>query len=521
MEYRFIKTLYEELEGTDLREYREKAYGMIQYAKEKLGGDRFSKYYYNSLVKALKLVAKKYGKKEKLPEKDPEIQGQLRWEKEIKRDQCVFLTFLLMNQEVPLKDRQAAEKYSGDSDKRVYVNLLNRFYKAAGMEILINSSMDQVILCFSLATGQPWESWVDMEAEWREKRKEDKGEGEKYSQWRQLKYADLKARVREGLEVKTLETQNTYLAADKKINEIIDMYNAKAHSLEYKEQEEKITLDNIFPQDIQKVMENTQWRRTWYLYRMLSMAIDSQLKEIIKYLRKWRRTHSVLIKEKFEKAVDDCWLRTNLAKIMSRIPLKLGDKEAEEILMIKFYDSPITVEKIARSFNQALGDRDGSVFVRPQYRFLYYFPEEPERFSSPEDQAEYRYMVHTYFGSDQGIRKILERDSNPAGGNRNARLFCKVMSGEVAATREILLLTALVLKKQGCEELDREYVYGHMLINCRFDTELDKNREFDRFFLDSFGNISMLRHNARKLEMDMLRQGKGAVFYNIITGKEV
>ena len=107
------------------------------------------------------------------------------------------------------------------------------------------------------------------------------------------------------------------------------------------------------------------------------------------------------------------------------------------------------------------------------------------------------------------------------GSERNARLFYKVMSGETVTSREMLLLTALVVKKQGSPEMDRDYVYNHILKNCRFDLVLHEDRPFDSFFLQSFSHIDRLHDNAMKLEKDMLVMGRGAVFYNIIRGKEV
>ena len=95
------------------------------------------------------------------------------------------------------------------------------------------------------------------------------------------------------------------------------------------------------------------------------------------------------------------------------------------------------------------------------------------------------------------------------------------MSGETVTSKEMLLLTALVVKKLGSPEMDRDYVYNHILKNCRFDLELHADKPFDSFFLDSFSHIDRLHDNAMKLEKDMLDMGRGAVFYNIIRGKEV
>lgn len=519
MRYDFIKVFCEQLGDMNYEQYREIAYSMIQYGKENLGNGRFSKYFYNSIIDAMKALNKKYGKNHILPSEDDELKEELRWKKEVGKEQCIFLTFLIMTMRKKEREKgkvQATEEdCCVDSYKREYVGILNTFYKANGIEVLINSSMDNAILYFSLATQQPWERWVDMQAEWNRYRDNDDDWHRKHREWRSLNYSEFKERVREGLSENTATTQNTYLEADRTIAEIIDDYNKEkcvGNMLEAK-------VCDVFPADIQKVMENAEWRRMWYLYRMISMVIDYQIETIIKNVKKMKASHNKRDEERLMLAVDTCWLRTNYVKIQKKISSAADDEEMEKLLRDYLNSCPLTVENIAHVFNESLGGYGEIVFVQAKYRFSCHFSELMEEYlNDPKKRAHY-WIIHEYFKSDKDVKNILRNELT--GSERNARLFYKVMSGEIVTSREMLLLTALVVKKQGSPEMDRDYVYNHILKNCRFDLVLHEDRPFDSFFLESFSHIDRLHDNAMKLEKDMLVMGRGAVFYNIIRGKEV
>lgn len=519
MKYDFIKVFCEELGDVNYEQYKDIAYNMIQYGKENLGNGRFSKYFYNSITDAMKVVNKKYGKNHILPSEDEELKEELRWKKEVGKEQCIFLTFLIMTMRKKEREKgkvQATEEdCCPDSYKREYVGILNTFYKANGIEVLINSSMDNAILYFSLATQQPWERWVDMQAEWNRYRDNDDDWHRKHREWRSLNYSEFKERVREGLSENTATTQNTYLEADRTIAEIIDDYNKEkcvGNMLEAK-------VCNVFPADIQKVMENAEWRRMWYLYRMFSMVIDYQIETIIKNVKKMKASHNKRDEKRLMLAVDTCWLRTNYVKIQKKISSVADDEEMEKLLRDYLNSCPLTVENIAHVFNESIGGYGEMVFVQAKYRFSCHFSELMEEYlNDPKKRAHY-WIIHEYFKSDKDVKNILRNELT--GSERNARLFYKVMSGETVTSREMLLLTALVVKKQGSPEMDRDYVYNHILKNCRFDLVLHEDRPFDSFFLESFSHIDRLHDNAMKLEKDMLAMGRGAVFYNIIRGKEV
>ena len=159
------------------------------------------------------------------------------------------------------------------------------------------------------------------------------------------------------------------------------------------------------------------------------------------------------------------------------------------------------------------------VFVQAKYRFAYYFCEQLKEYLEDPRKRTHRGLIRKYFKSDEDVRDI--RDHELTGSERNGRLFCRLMSGDMPMSKEMLLLTALIVKKQGCREMTRDYVYNHILRNCRFDVALNEDRAFDRFFLNSFACIDRLCDNAAVLEKDLLEMGRGAVFYNVIRGKEV
>ena len=90
MEYRFARKLYEILGRIHLNKYQDTAYEMIEYGKKHLGNARFSKYYFNSALRALRLMRRKYKDVKNLPESDSEIETQLMGINEVRRDQVWF-----------------------------------------------------------------------------------------------------------------------------------------------------------------------------------------------------------------------------------------------------------------------------------------------------------------------------------------------------------------------------------------------------------------------------------------------
>lgn len=513
MKYDFVKSFYEKYGNMDFEKYQETAYDMIQYGKDKLGKEKFSKYFYNSIMDMMKLVDKKYGGICKLLFDDTEMKEELRWKKEIKKEQCIFLTFLIM---IMRKNEMEKENSNSDNYKREYVGILNEFYRANGMEILVPSCMDDAILYFSLATQQPWKNWIDMQVEWSEHRGNDDEWHRKHTEWRSLRYSEFKERVRKGLSESTMKTQNTYLEADKTIAEIIDAYNKKK---EYEKGENEVRrVSEVFPVNIQKVMENAEWRRTWYLYRMICMVIDCQIETIIQNAKTAKASHYKLDEERLRGAIDRCWLRTNYSEIQNKIS-SVTDEEMEALLRAYFDDRIITAENIVHVFNESLGGSGEVVFVQAKYRFMRHCSELIEEYLNDPKRRLHRAVILEYFKSDEELKEAW--DGELAGNERNAYLLCKVMSGETITSKEFLLLVALIVKKQGCREINLDYVYNHILKNCRFDEELDEDREFNKFFKNTFFNINKLCENAQKLEREMLEIGRGAVFYNVIRGKEV
>ena len=97
-----------------------------------------------------------------------------------------------------------------------------------------------------------------------------------------------------------------------------------------------------------------------------------------------------------------------------------------------------------------------------------------------------------------------------------------MLAGENETSREMLLLTALVCKNYGCKEIDQEYIYS-MLINCRFDADLDmqKNTPFIKYYNKVFDDIEELKPYSLEFKREMFYQHYCSVFNNIIKGREV
>lgn len=514
MDYRFMREFLDIVDNTEFLQSREIPYRMIAYASEKLGEKRFHKYYFNSVKEAAELMERRYGK-ENLPLEDPELEYKL-GKNMVTKDQCLFLTFLLLEEKVPLKKKSEEERKEGSQENLwKFTGILNRLYRSIRKDPLICSCMEDAILYFCLASEQSWYTWVDLLREWRQLRKEDDLWKQKHQQWKTMSYAQFKHWVEQGTEAgegNGRKTQSTYQEADRKLQEHIQEY--------CKNRKKKVKLAQIFPQDIRNTLENAKWRRTWYLYRLISMGIDQQKRQILDAMETWRRWGGARAEKEFRKAVNDCWLKTNYTRIRKLLTEEKKCKEAKEMLEGYLFSCPITVEHIVREFNICLCEATVSVFAKPKFRLGYYLQEDKQP-RTREEQALVNYMVCLYFNSQKDLERIMKKEEvSFLGGMRNAAPFCKVLSGQVPATKELLLLTALVVREQGCSEITYNYIWNQMMKNCRLEVEANDDRRFDQFVKNTLEGKGTLRENARKLEKCLLEEGKGAVFYNIIHGKE-
>ena len=138
------------------------------------------------------------------------------------------------------------------------------------------------------------ENLGDMQAEWSRREEKDKALHDKYQEWRRLTYGEFKVRVQAGMDEEEYQTQQTYIEEDKKINEIINSY---IHEADWNranpgtgaEDSESISVMDVFPESVRKVMENARVEKTWYLYRMILMTVDCQIDHILRPERKLER----------------------------------------------------------------------------------------------------------------------------------------------------------------------------------------------------------------------------------------
>ena len=520
MDYKFIETVYEHIEDPDISKYEDTAYEMIRYAKEKLGDQQFSKYYFNGIMKGLRLLDQKYKNAVKCPEQDLELKQKLQ-SNPTSRNQCIFFAFLLSECKIALSFCYG----------NPYLSILNSLFRAAGLEVLVNSSIDDTILYLCLATGQKWKTWVDLQAMWNADK--DLFKNGSNEEWRNLSYGEFQKRVDAGLEsvdnlLMMKRTQETFLRADRKIKEIADEYEGreiKVHSI-----------TELIPEDVQKTLEDSEKRRLWYVYRMLSMVINHQIEQCVILLRRFHEETSSAAKaskeKEFRQALSRCWLKSGYKHGGGSATAVLNGRKAEELTeeglrrdLAKYY---IKAEHISRVFDASLGGCDRNVFVKAKCRYYYHF------YSASGNAM----MKMTYFRSVARADRILKymageldkgklseaelKDANSiVGQKRTARPLIQFLSGKVKISKEMLLLVALFAKHQGAEAITRAYVTDHILQNCRFDMDLEDHNIFNHFFFQAFNDIEHLQDYALELEEEYLRQCKGAIFYDMIQGREL
>lgn len=230
---------------------------------------------------------------------------------------------------------------------------------------------------------------------------------------------------------------------------------------------------------------NTELRRRWYFCRIINLIIEQQIKGIkgLDYVReipapvetRWLDDHNQIIINKIVKAFNFCFDGANIED------------------------------------NQSEGLAFGVLTQRKQ------------QYNAPHDKQKdgtERPMTHEI--SDL----IRQTDSGKNGKKRKVG-------------RKLLLMTVLLSKVYGVEEIDLNYVTTHILFNSRYGIEINsENNDFDKFFLDTYNKlekttvfqdrIRVLRNCSADFECKYVKKDKKnqngkeskAVLHDYFLGKE-
>lgn len=294
----------------------------------------------------------------------------------------------------------------------------------------------------------------------------------------------------------------------------------------------------VFSSDIIHSVRNTEKRRTWYMFRMLSVIIEHQIDMVVESLEDYR-ADQLGANEAVKAAIDACWLEKgkeegidNVYATWSQIGQNLNIVEE------------VPIEKIEKALRMS---RINIAKMGSDYD--YYFDGVYTDFDEKEEKRKKRnkgYAFATY-----KMRRGLydETDEDVAIQERTAERGLKgILSGRGGVSREMLLLTVLISLASGVK-IAKNYVTNHVLFNSRFSRVYDKYSAFDNYFCETFDAlydtfdsasnsfaIEILKKRSGLLEeeyiyepmytLDSLEEKKKdetgiAIFHDILFGKKV
>lgn len=287
---------------------------------------------------------------------------------------------------------------------------------------------------------------------------------------------------------------------------------------------------------IKQTICNTEKRRIWYVYNIISKIIEKQIKDIKRDYKNNRNKES---NSQFVELRKRLWLKkTNyqegfpvyFTKSWSEVDLKslkecdlISAKKDEFNSYLKMLRNPDKAEecaKIGRKLkekyqNENLDDSIGKkAWLEQRIKFLENPVVEFEEVS-PELLEQYlkasiinipsiRAAFEEYFDNWERYRTVqLNRESifdkaiyrksfhrteyveiARAGKGQGRREFVwDILTGKVRVTKELLLLFILLAKLYDVESIDKIYIKEHILENSRFNPVLEGKTCFERYYL--------------------------------------
>lgn len=469
MEYKVIKVLWDSIKVDSIKEYEARAREMIVH-DDRADDARSKMYYYNKTEEALGEIRKCEDRAKAegyLKEQIPII-----FKNPATKEWCIFIAFLAKECNIPLEEKMCGK----------YINLLNKLLSTAGFGKLVNADMESILLAFAMRTPTSWEEWIDLQKQMKmtlENEKELEEEQDFHLPFGNIRkdkstsYIELKEKVVRGLDEDGRKTRQTYQQMDLELQTIIEKYQ--------KDEEKKLSrkFEDIFPGKFRRKCSFAAWRRKWYLYRMLLTVIDKNMDDVVNRIneKEFKITgeeyHS--LKTILKRC---CGIKTNYKEAAKQVNKRHPKESLRSYLET---DGKIGIEQLGEIYTEVLGD---DIFWSEKY--------------------------------------LSSEEEGKPGGRMGNRMNV-LLSDQGKVSREMLLLTALVARAHGCSDKINLGYMKNMLENSRFDTELNLDRPFDRYFEKAL-DISTkkgLKELTAEFEQEILDTYHCAALNNIIKGREV
>lgn len=434
-----------------------------------------------------------------------EESGEQVEERKLSELECMTLMFVVIENELNIDKEES------------YLELYEDICESAGCKYALmrmdnKSDMTELILYYVLKTHQGFDIWAGLSKDWKERKETAYALNFEMDNLTTKNFKEVCERIKAGLDETGMETKNSLDIITENMNGII----ADPTRLG------KTKLEEVFNQEVILHVCDTEKRRQWYLYRLLSLVVIGQIEKFCRDIQIWQTDASM--KEQLKKELKECWLtdiglgKTNemgrpLSKIAEYIEeyKDISPKKWEEYLMSR----RLNYTKVIHIFNELF---DGGLVFNDYVIDGLEDDEIKEDLEKGEAFAPFE---------ARAVRHGMDAEEKPYEIRRMEVIFKEMLTGEREVSREFLLLVVLGIKVLGVANIQLPYINENLLFNCRFGTEL-LDTPFDEYFIEAFESIEemcSLKERVNRLRMaswdfeDSCLEEGYAVFHDILFAK--
>lgn len=434
-----------------------------------------------------------------------EESGEQVEERKLSELECMTLMFVVIENELNIDKEES------------YLELYEDICESAGCKYALmrmdnKSDMTELILYYVLKTHQGFDIWAGLSKDWKERKETAYALNFEMDNLTTRNFKEVCERIKAGLDETGMETKNSLDIITENMNGII----ADPTRLG------KTKLEEVFNQEVILHVCDTEKRRQWYLYRLLSLVVIGQIEKFCRDIQIWQTDASM--KEQLKKELKECWLtdiglgKTNemgrpLSKIAEYIDeyKEVSSEKWKEYLMSR----RLNYTKVIHVFNELF---DGGLV------FNDYVIDGLEEDEIKEDLEKGEAFAPF---EARAVRHGMDAEEKPYELRRMEVIFKEILTGEREVSREFLLLVVLGIKALGVANIQLPYINENLLFNCRFGTEL-LDTPFDEYFIEVFESmeemcslkerVNRLRMASWDFEDSCLEEGY-AVFHDILFAK--
>ena len=218
-----------------------------------------------------------------------EESGEQVEERKLSELECMTLMFVVIENELNIDKEES------------YLELYEDICESAGCKYALmrmdnKSDMTELILYYVLKTHQGFDIWAGLSKDWKERKETAYALNFEMDNLTTKNFKEVCERIKAGLDETGMETKNSLDIITENMNGII----ADPTRLG------KTKLEEVFNQEVILHVCDTEKRRQWYLYRLLSLVVIGQIEKFCRDIQIWQTDASM--KEQLKKELKECWL---------------------------------------------------------------------------------------------------------------------------------------------------------------------------------------------------------------------